>query len=143
MVSQRFTMLETIHEYARERLEASGEGNVIKVLHADYCVTLAEAGAPDLYFRVGTPAIIWLDRMQAQQDNLRASMRWVLDQRQSEPALRLSTALWHFWGVRGSAGEGRNWLAEALQLAASEPAASALRARSLYAAAVLAAIPFK
>ncbi len=107
----RFRMLETVREYAVERLAATGEEEAARRAHAAHYLTLAEAAERALF---GAASRGWLDRLEAEHDNCRAALRWALDRGESETALRLSGALWQFWYVRGYLGEGSRWLEEAL-----------------------------
>jgi non-specific serine/threonine protein kinase len=108
-------MLESIREYARERLEASSEAPEIHRLHAKYCVVLAEAARPQL---VESEQTKWLARLEQDHDNIRAALAWSTDHHHgaTEIALRLSAAQAKFWYMRGHAGEGRRWLQAALEL---------------------------
>ena len=75
----RFRMLETIREYGLERLAASGEEEELRRRHADYYLAFAEEAARGIY----TPATaLWLDRLEADHDNLRAALRWCIEHRQ-------------------------------------------------------------
>jgi predicted ATPase/class 3 adenylate cyclase/Tfp pilus assembly protein PilF len=107
----RFVMLETIHVYARERLEVSGEAEEIRRLHAEYFLAMAEEVASELR---GPEGARWLERLEIEHDNMRAALSWTLESEEAEPGLRLAGALWQFWDMRGYYGEGRRWLEEAL-----------------------------
>jgi predicted ATPase/class 3 adenylate cyclase/Tfp pilus assembly protein PilF len=109
----RFVMLETVREYARERLEESGEAEEIKRAHAEYFLTLAEEAAPELK---GPEQLEWLQRLEAEHDNMRAALSWALGQEMVELTLRLAGALWRFWWTQGYDSEGRRWLEEALAM---------------------------
>jgi predicted ATPase/class 3 adenylate cyclase/DNA-binding CsgD family transcriptional regulator len=122
----RFVMLETVHEFAREKLEESGEEEAIRRAHADYYLGLAEAAEPRL---TTADEEVWLGRLEAEHDNLRAVLSWSLENGQAELALRLCGALWRFWYLGGHLSEGRRWLEEAL--AQGEEKDSALRAKAL------------
>ncbi|MDF2702547.1 MAG: adenylate/guanylate cyclase protein [Rubrobacteraceae bacterium] len=128
----RFVMLETIHEYARERLEESGEDQEIKHAHAEYFLALAEEAEPELE---GADQLEWLERLEEEHDNLRAALSWSLGGGDAELGLRIAGALWFFWEVRGHTSEGRRWLGEAL---AEERSGSASRAKALRGAGWLA-----
>jgi predicted ATPase/class 3 adenylate cyclase len=121
----RFVMLETIREYARERLELSGEAEEIRRLHAEYFLALAEQGASE---QQGPEETAWLERLDLEHDNMRAALSWMLASEEVEPGLRLAGALWQFWDMRGYYGEGRRWLEEAL---AKDGRASVARAKAL------------
>jgi predicted ATPase/Tfp pilus assembly protein PilF len=107
----RFVMLDTVHEFAREKLEQSAEAEKIKRAHAQYFITLAEAAHPQLR---GANQLEWLDRLEVEHDNMRAALTWTLERKEAELALRLGGALWWFWWMRGHLSEGRRWLEEAL-----------------------------
>jgi predicted ATPase len=109
----RFVMLETVHEFARERLEQSAEAEEIKRTHAEYFRTLAEEAYPQLR---GPDQLEWLERLEAEHDNMRAALTWALGRKEVEVALRLGGALWWFWSMRGYYSEGRRWLQEALAM---------------------------
>jgi predicted ATPase len=101
-----FGMLETMREYAREQLSRHDELEAANGAHARYFLALAEQAAPQLE-RCGQ--LTWLIRLQSEHDNLRAALRWLLDQEEHELALRLATALGYFWVVRryhGKVGGG-------------------------------------
>jgi predicted ATPase/class 3 adenylate cyclase len=112
----RFLMLGTIREYALERMEQSGEVEVVRRRHADYFLRLAETAEPEL---LGPAQRMWLDKLEADIDNLRAALAWSLsvqgvateDSREAIGlALRLATAVGHFWTARNRQREGRTWL---------------------------------
>src|SRR6266702_218821 len=130
----RFVMLETIREYGREALEASGEAEVTHQAHAAYYQALAEAAEQAWN---GPQQVVWFGRLEKAHDNLRAAMNWLLEQREAERALRLGTALWWFWYAQAHLLEGWNVLERALE--SSEGMAVPLRARALWAAGSLAA----
>src|SRR5215208_552281 len=109
----RFVMLETIHEFAREKLGQSGEDEEIKRVHAQYFLTLAEGAYPE---SKGTNQLEWLERLEAEHDNMRAALSWTLEHKEVGVALRLGGALWRFWSTRGYESEGRRWLQEALAM---------------------------
>src|SRR5207302_6243127 len=121
-----FALLETVREYAQERLDAVGELAAARRAHAHYYLPLAERAAPALR---GRDQRAWHLRLEREHDNLRAALRWLLDQAGSdgsdaaterEAGLRLSGALGYFWYVRGYHSEGRRWLEEALARAPRE-----------------------
>jgi predicted ATPase/class 3 adenylate cyclase/Tfp pilus assembly protein PilF len=120
----RFVMLETIHEYAREKLEQSAEAEEIKRAHAEYFLTLAEEANPELK---GPNQLKWLERLEAEHDNMRAALSWALEQAEAQLALRLGGALWWFWYLHGHYSEGRRWLEAALAVAGRvSPSAQAM-----------------
>jgi predicted ATPase/class 3 adenylate cyclase len=124
-VGPRYWMLETIREYAAERLEASGEAEELQRRHAEWFLDLAEEAEPHLVTG-GT----WLDRLDVEVDNLRSSLDFATG---TEPqrALRAAAALDEFWFMRGHLSEGRARLESAL---AADPKPTAARCRALIAA---------
>ena len=130
----RFVLLETIREYGLEALAASGELESTRQAHAEYYFHLAQQAESEL---VGPQATAWLERLEREQDNLRATMQWSLEpahiQRDPELALRLGQALAEFWMVRGPYREGQIFLEQALT--ANQEGATVLRARVLRTAA--------
>ena len=108
----RFTMLETIREYALERLQASGELNAAQAQHAAYFLALAQNAEAHLQ---GPDQVNWLDRLEADNDNLRAALNWYERTAGAEDReLRLASALSMFWIIRGYPAEGLSWLERAL-----------------------------
>jgi predicted ATPase/DNA-binding CsgD family transcriptional regulator len=130
--SPRFMMLETLREYALERLEQSGDAPALRQGHAAYYLRLAEQVEPDLR---GTDRRVWLDQLEGEHANLRAALTWALAQGATEVAARLASALGIFWDVRHRR-EGRDWLAAALASGAALP--PAVRAKALHTAGWLA-----
>jgi predicted ATPase/transcriptional regulator with XRE-family HTH domain len=126
----RFTMLETIREYALERLTASGEYEAVRRHHAAYYRALAEAAeqAWDQPHEVE-----WLQRLVVVRPNLRAALQWALDTGEAEFAWRLNGALFSFWIYCSSLREADDWLERALALQGEEhtPAATAAKAKML------------
>jgi len=130
---ERFTMLETIREYALQKLAGSGDENELRDRHAAYFLTVAEQAAREL---TGPNQAAWLARLESDHDNLRAGLRHSLDSGSAETALRLAATLWAFWVARGYLSEGRRWLTAAL--ATEDPVPTATRANALNGAGVLA-----
>jgi predicted ATPase/class 3 adenylate cyclase len=131
----RFVMLETIHEYARERLEESHEAQEICDRHAHFFFELVEEAEPQLR---GNEQGMWLRRLEVEYDNIRVAMHW-LTEHEPESGLRLAGALSLFWEIRGYLSEARYLIAELL----SRPGAqerTTVRAKGLYAAGTLADI---
>jgi predicted ATPase/serine/threonine protein kinase len=131
----RFMMLETIREYALEKLEASGEKASTKRSHAAYCLVLAEEDAQEQCGGEGTE---WLERFAMEHDNFRAALDWLTETGDAEWGLRLGTALFRFWEIREYLAEGRERLGRLLKLAGATAPTKA-RTRALFAAGVLAA----
>jgi tetratricopeptide (TPR) repeat protein len=111
MGAARLTMLETIREFARERLEFSGEADEVRRRHAELFLSLSEEAAPELE-RSGEAA--WLDRLETEHDDLRQALSTFHMQGEAEEELRLAAALWRFWWQRGFLSEGRQRLEQAL-----------------------------
>jgi predicted ATPase/predicted Ser/Thr protein kinase len=130
----RFAMLETIREYALEKLEASGEGASTKRAHAAYCLVLAEEEATE---QSGAEGAEWLERFASEHDNFRAALEWLTETGDAEWGLRLGTALFRYWEIREYLAEGRDRLGRLLKLAGAA-APTKLRTRALFAAGVLA-----
>jgi predicted ATPase len=133
----RVVMLETIREYAWERLTASGEAEALRRRHAAYFLALAESAEPAL---LGPDQAVWLARLESEHDNARAVLRWAVESAEFEHGLRLAGALWRFWQVRGHLSEGVRWLETLLARdeAGGRRVAAPVRARALKGAGVLA-----
>jgi predicted ATPase/transcriptional regulator with XRE-family HTH domain len=102
----RFSLLETVREYALEQLDAAGEGDEFRTRHSAYFLSLSERAEPHL---TSAEQAAWLDRLDGELDNLRASLAWARDSRELELGLRLAVTLLRFWDVRHE-DEGREWL---------------------------------
>jgi predicted ATPase/class 3 adenylate cyclase/Tfp pilus assembly protein PilF len=135
----RFWMLETIHEYAREKLNESEDARALQKEHALYFMLLAEEAEPYL---TGPKQTEWLGRLEDEHDNLRAALRWARSEfwgvragdeqtwEEKQPGgeaakvldiwLRIAGALWRFWHTRGYLSEGREQLASALSLVGTQ-----------------------
>jgi predicted ATPase/DNA-binding CsgD family transcriptional regulator len=139
--STRYHMLEMLQQYALDRLAEGDEAESVRRRHAAHFLALAEQAEPELR---GPHERAWMDRLDAESENMRAALRWVIDRGQAEHALRLGSALWRFWTQRGYLGEGLAWLEQALALAAASGDASVAllraRARALNGAGNLAAV---
>lgn len=130
----RFTMLETIREYALELLHQSGQESQARARHAAYYAAFADPAAasadpatdPDTRDR----------RLQRDLDNLRAALTWAIQARQPSLGLRLGASLSRLWYMRGYANEGEAWLRSLLDLdaASAERASPQLRLDVLYGA---------
>jgi len=130
----RFTMLETIREYAREKLEASGEEAATKRAHAAYCLVLAEETATA---ESGAEGAEVRERIALEHDNFRAGLEWLTESGDADWGLRLGAALFRFWESREYLAEGRDRLGKLLRMPAAAAPTKA-RARALFAAGVLA-----
>ena len=106
----RFTMLETIREYARERLADSGDLEAHQQLHADYFMTLVEMPHHMISKRAGQ----WLEGLEIELANIRAALNWSQAVGAIDVELRIAVALFAFWRERGHLGEGSTWLQQGL-----------------------------
>jgi predicted ATPase/DNA-binding CsgD family transcriptional regulator len=135
-----FGELETVREYAAERLAAAGELETARRAHAHFFLALAERADAQLH---GRDQRAWFFRLEREHDNLRAALQWLLD-REDDPGeraagLRLAGALGYFWWLRGYHTEGARWLEEALAHAPhreqgdeeADPAGATVRAMAL------------
>ena len=98
----RFSLLETIREYALERLRESGEWNEAHDRHAAHFLALAESAGDGLE---GPDQVPWLDRLETEHGSLGAAMRWFLDQGQPGLTDRMGALTWRFWWFRGHTEE--------------------------------------
>jgi predicted ATPase len=128
---ERFWMLETIRAYAVERFEDTARADDLRRHHAEHFLALAEEAEPHLRGNPGE----WLDRLEREQDNLRAALDHLEASGASERASRLAGALWRFWYLRGRLTEGRRRLDSVLR---SHGLPTAARAKALNGAAVMA-----
>ena len=143
---KRFWLLETIRQYAREGLLESGEFATLRTRHLRFFCGLVEAANPHLGFMLPDAEMdYWLDRLDREQDNLRAAVRWSLTPQFVPPAeqevltelgLRLAGLQHAFWFARGRLAEGRGWLVQLLESSADVPVAT--RAQALLTAGYLA-----
>jgi predicted ATPase/DNA-binding SARP family transcriptional activator len=131
----RFTMLETIREYAGEQLEASGEAEPVARRLAEWLCECAEAFAEQWRERGDISA---LSGLEGELENIRVAIRAALAWSEDPLALRLTAALAGFWRASGRQAEGLRWTVEALEQSERAPAAD--RAQGLHAAAVLATL---
>ena len=124
----RYRMFEPIRQYASEKLEEGGETEEVRRRHAEYFLALAEEAESEL---TGPEETRWLERLEPEHDNIRTSLSWSLERKETEPGLRLAGALERFWDARGYYDEGLRWL-EAV-LAEGARASAGVRAKALYA----------
>jgi predicted ATPase/class 3 adenylate cyclase len=132
----RFWMLETIREFATERLGEVGEAGELRRRHAEAFLSLAEEVPPHLGQAVGAASKERLDRLEAEHDNLRAALDWFEETGQGEREQRLAGALLRFWQIRGHYPEARRRLEHAIQ---ADPRPTHARAWALFGAAVIGA----
>jgi predicted ATPase len=137
-LDSRFIMLQTIREYASERLAENGELDEFQSRHALYYLSLAEKG--EAVWFTGEQHY-WLERFDEERYNFQAALTWALE-RAPDLALRLSAALWRYWLAHGHLTEGRRWLEEAIarvprtdgMITSDKP----IRTKALFGAGVLA-----
>ncbi len=124
----RFTMLETLREYARAHLETGADLETVRQNHAAYYLQELERAEPEL--NGGPHQKDALAMCAREQENFRAALQWALEQKKIETALRIVNALWRFWAIESHLLEGRNWLEQVL--VQSETAPAGLRAGAWY-----------
>jgi predicted ATPase/class 3 adenylate cyclase len=129
----RYRMLESLRQYAAERLKEAGETNVLSGRLLHWFLTAAAEAEPELK---GPDQSSFLNRLEKEHDNLRAALAWSLESGDCTDGLRLAVTLSRFWLVRGYLSEGRRWLE--FTLAASPGAPPADSAKALIAASTLA-----
>ncbi len=126
-----YRLLETVRQYAGEKLEGSGEADVVRRRHAEYYLSLVQRADEGLR---GPDQAAWVERMEREHPNLRAAIEWSL-QAEPETALGLAGPLGHFWYAHGHIAEGREWLESTLERTAGIETAE--RARALQNVGVL------
>src|SRR5215207_2916670 len=126
----RYRLLETVRQYGWEKLEESGEVDPIRRRHANFFLALAQEIEPRIEPKIhNADRHMWLERLEIEHGNLRAALRWAVDMGKAETGLRLASALFWFWHMRGYLKEGRSWFDRAL---AEVPERTAVRAEALY-----------
>jgi non-specific serine/threonine protein kinase len=132
----RYRMLETVREYAADKLWLSGEEHALRRGHLRWCAQLAEDAEPRL---ISAEQAAWQERLERDHANLRAALRWAVQGDEAEVlcGLRLAGALWRFWDQRGYLGESRQQLEKLLALPAAQARTEA-RAKALLHAGILA-----
>ncbi len=117
----RYRLLETVRQYARERLVEAGEEADVRTRHRAWCVAVAEQADTEIR---GPRQRIWLDRLELEHDNLRAALGWGReDPKGAEAMLRLAGALYYFWFLHGNWSEAHGWCEEALKRQRDAPRA--------------------
>jgi len=109
----RYVMLETIRQYAKDKLFDSGELGQIRTHHLAYYLQLAEQSEPHLR---SAEQLIWFGRLEIEHGNLRAALRWALESEAIEAGLQLAAALSYFWYRGGYLSEGSEWLERMLSI---------------------------
>jgi predicted ATPase/class 3 adenylate cyclase len=133
----RYRLLETIRQYAAERLASAGEVAAIRGRHLAFYLGLAREAGPALR---GPDMVAWLNRLDSEADNLRAALEWSFEA-DPEAAMRLSVATAAYWRSRSIGSEAIEWVAKVAGLASKlpPPAPSAARERTILVARVFAA----
>ena len=131
--AMRYTLLETIRQYAADRLRDAAAADETPRRHAEWCAALAEAAEPELSSDQQTE---WLGTLETEHDNFRAALEYLGARRERRLQLRLAVALSRFWYVRGHLGEGRRRLEDALAEPDGQP--PELLRRALTAASAMA-----
>ncbi len=109
----RFGLLETIREYALERLAERGDGEAVQRRHAEVYAVLAEEAEPQLF---GPQQPSWVERLDAELANIRAALTWATESGEAEAGLRIGAGLWRYWQMAGYLTEGRERLERLLAL---------------------------
>ena len=133
----RYTMLETVKAYSAEQLAAAGETGATRQAHAEYFVSLAERAAPQLRRQ---DQLVWLTRLDADQDNLLGALRHAIDTADAGLAIRLGAVLGEYWNLRGRPAESRAWFESALALRGPTPHPQRVLMLFLYAASTIATL---
>jgi predicted ATPase len=123
----RFTMLETIREYALETLAIDGLIHEVEARHTRHFLTIAERAKEMI---AGPDQVFWLNQLDSEQDNIRRVLDRAIANGDAPTALRLGAALWRYWGQRGQLSEGRSALERAL--AVDSDVEHSLRAAATY-----------
>lgn len=131
----RYRLLEPVRQYACDRLVEAGEVEEMRRRHLDLYVALAEStedefDRPDARRR--------LDELEEEHNNIRAALRWSLEQHRPEAGLHIACSIWRFWYQRGHLHEGRQYLAAMLDAAPDAPVGD--RANALRASGILASV---
>jgi predicted ATPase/DNA-binding XRE family transcriptional regulator len=114
----RYRMLEPVRQYALEELAGNGESQVARGDHAAFFLALAEDAEPEMR---GPNQVEWLNRLDREKGNLRATMSWALDTGDTETATRMGWALWLYWWYHSHQREGRRWMEAVLECNLSPP----------------------
>ncbi len=113
----RYHFLETIRQFAQDKLLESGEVVRVRNNHLNYFLAHANQAEPQLH---GPEQVKWFDRLDIEEDNLRAAQAWALESNQVEKALELAAALWWYWYIRDHFGEAQERMSTTLARSAGE-----------------------
>lgn len=108
-IEPRYTMLEMVREYAAERLEEGGEAAKVRGWFFDYYLALAEAARVEV---LGERQKVWMAKLEAEHDNIRAALRWSIDMGRIDVAAQVAGGLSNYWYMSSNINEGRAWLEE-------------------------------
>src|SRR5262249_218471 len=116
--TERYRLLETVRQYARERLLAAGEAETVHQRHAAYFLGCVDSLEPERLYPTGTafPTAEQLHQLEREHDNLRAALRWWMEATEWEGATGQAGLLFQIWFSRGHVTEGHEWLLEILAL---------------------------
>jgi predicted ATPase/transcriptional regulator with XRE-family HTH domain len=123
----RYRMLETVRQYADEKLSAAGEADAVRARHFDFYLQLSETAEPHFRRR---EQLEWLARLTTEHDNLRAALAWGLECR-ALGTVALAANISPFWSLRDNWTEGHDWLSRSLDTTAGQ-ALGPKRARAMY-----------
>lgn len=125
----RFMLLETLREYALERLDADGQLDAVRSRHLAFFLKFVESIEPGPK-KPNLPA--WMKELEEEHDNLRAALQWAIESNEAESALRIAGSIWRFWQIHGHVEEGAKWMSIVLGRAEKEP--SLAREKALWGA---------
>jgi len=109
---ERYSMLETVRQYAHEKLVASDEESIYMDAHIGHFLKFAEEAES---YQAGEEQVKWLNRLEAEHDNFRIALDWLLQKGKNDIAMRIAGSLGQFWWVHNHLKEGRGWLSSALR----------------------------
>jgi non-specific serine/threonine protein kinase len=130
----RYRLLATIRQYGQDKLHECAEAGTVRRHHRDWYARLAERVESETLEAEQRSVF---DRLEAEHENLRAALRWSLEQQEAETAAQIGAAIVRFWLLRGYISEGRRWLEQALSAFSAK---NAVRAKALNVAAILASL---
>jgi predicted ATPase/class 3 adenylate cyclase/DNA-binding CsgD family transcriptional regulator len=135
-IGTRYRMLETIRQYANEKLVEAEENDTLRDRHLEYFLTFSKTAEPHL---IRPEQIEWLPLLDAEYENLRFAFEWALTKESAESSLSLSKSLGWFWEIRGFWLEGLSWLANSLAKSSQNESRNekVARAQALYQSAAL------
>jgi predicted ATPase/class 3 adenylate cyclase len=132
--SSRYRLLETMRQYAREKLIESPDAMETRARHLAWCRALVREAEPELH---GPQQVAWFQRLDEEHDNIRAALTWAIDAGDAEAALSMVDDVAHFWDTRGRWAEGSSWIEAALAVPGGS---DRLRGWALFRAGLLAGL---